>query len=461
MPASAEHATPDTRSIIAVHGARAKEGGKAVVVLNMTQPATEDVTVQLSTVLTGSASRKDFDHFGEPRTVTFKAGEIRKSVEIAIAQDNIDEWTGQRFGLKLSNPDGALLGWKDSATVFIEDDDDSPEISIGDASVTEGGKVELSVELSRMSDYTIVAYWYTTDGTAEGGDYSGIDAPRLPDPITISPYSDPDVPYSHIDRSQTLVFNPGETRKVINIDTIQDGVAEGDESFTVALMLRHPTSGERFSGIHKVVLGSKHTATVTIVDDAPPVVEPRESEAVSGGTEAAETLEGTSGADTINGRGGDDTVRGLGGDDRLWGRMGKDILHGNAGDDYLWGGRGADTLHGGKGDDTLRGGTDGDELYGGRGADTLHGGRGKDILSGGHGRDVFVYEDADFGRDRIVDFEDGQDLLKFTGSGLQWSDLSVSNNGKGHAVVRVEGADSRIVLEGVDASLIGQDDFIF
>jgi len=57
--------------------------------------------------------------------------------------------------------------------------------------------------------------------------------------------------------------------------------------------------------------------------------------------------------------------------------------------------------------------------------------------------------------------EDGQDLLKFTGSGLQWSDLSVSNNGKGHAVVRVEGADSRIVLEGVDASLIGQDDFIF
>ena len=33
--------------------------------------------------------------------------------------------------------------------------------------------------------------------------------------------------------------------------------------------------------------------------------------------------------------------------------------------------------------------------------------------------------------------------------------------GKGYAVVRVGGAESRIVLEGVDASLIGQDDFIF
>ena len=55
----------------------------------------------------------------------------------------------------------------------------------------------------------------------------------------------------------------------------------------------------------------------------------------------------------------------------------------------------------------------------------------------------------------------GRTLLKFTGSGLRWGDLSVSNNGKGDAVVRVEGADSRVVLEGVDASLIDQSDFIF
>ena len=217
----------------------------------------------------------------------------------------------------------------------------------------------------------------------------------------------------------------------------------------------------------------------------------------TGGTMAADTMDGTSGADAMRFLDGDDTARGLGGDDRLWGGLGADTLYGNAGDDRLWGGLGADTLHGnagddrlwggrgrdelhggvGKdhlygnaGDDTLHGGVGKDHLYGGRGDDTLHGGRladelrggrGDDILSGGHGRDVFVYDDADFGRDRIVDFEDGTDLLRFTGSGLQWSDLTVSNNGKGHAVVRVEGAESRIVLEGVDASLIGQDDFIF
>ena len=219
-------------------------------------------------------------------------------------------------------------------------------------------------------------------------------------------------------------------------------------------------------------------------DDTPPQSNTESENAPSSraavaGTMAADAMDGTSGADALDGLAGDDTARGLGGDDRLWGRLGADTLHGNAGDDRLWGGKDRDTLHGGVGDDhlwggkgrdTLHGGVGKDHLYGGKGDDTLyggrladelHGGRGDDLLSGGHGRDRFVYDAADFGRDRIVDFEDGRDLLEFTGSGLQWSDLSVSNNGKGDAVVRVEGADSRIVLEGVDASLIDQSDFIF
>ena len=475
-PTSAEHAIPDGRVIIAIYSARAKEGGKASVVLKLSQPASEDVSVQLSSVLVGRASSEDFAHFSEPRTVTFKAGEIRKIVEIDIAQDNVDEWT-ERFKLVLSNPDGALLGDLDSAGVFIYDDDDPPDISIGDSTVMEGGTTDLTVELSRASDHTIVAYWFTTDGTADSTDYSGIDAPRFPEARTPSVFDDPEEGYSHIDRLQTLVFNPGETKKVINVDTSPDSIEEGDESFTVTLLLRHPSFAERFMYDPKVVLGSKHTATVIIVDDdAPPVVEPPESETVPAdveaeatppsraalaGTMAADTMDGTSGADALDGLADNDTVQGFGGDDRLWGRLGADTLHGNAGDDHLWGGKGRDTLHGGVGKDHLYGGKGDDTLYGGRLADELHGGRGDDLLSGGHGRDRFVYDDADFGRDRIVDFEDGTDLLEFTGSGLQWSDLSVSNNGKGDAVVRVEGADSRIVLEGVDASLIDQSDFIF
>ena len=333
-----------------------------------------------------------------------------------------------------------------------------PEVSIGDGSTLEGAVATLIVELSDTSERDITVYFSASVGTAGIGDYSGVGQP------------------------QEITFKAGEISKVIEIDTTDDTDHEGTETFTVEL-----------SNPDGATLGSKHTATVTILDDdAPPVVEPPESEAVPSGTEpesedrlplegdttlyqsssqseaeppagtmAADTMDGTSGADTLDCLAGNDIARGLGGNDRLWGRLGADTLYGNAGADCLWGNRGQDELHGGVGKDHLYGGVGDDTLYGGRLADELHGGRGDDILSGGHGRDRFVYDDADFGRDRIVDFEDGRDLLDFTGSGLQWSDLSVSNNGKGHAVVRVEGSDSKIVLEGVDASLIGQDDFIF
>ena len=348
-----------------------------------------------------------------------------------------------------------------------------PEVSIGDVSVVEGATASLTVELSEASGRDVTVYFSTADGTAGSGDYSGVGQP------------------------QEITFKAGEVSKVIEIGTTDDADHEaGVETFTVTL-----------SNPEGATLGSKHTATVTIADDdASPVVEPPESETVPvdvepesedplplgtddtlpqsntepenaplsraavAGTPAADTMDGTSGADALDGLAGNDTAQGLGGDDRLWGRQGADTLYGNAGSDRLWGGRDGDELHGGVGKDHLYGGLGHDTLYGGRGDDTLHGGRladrlhggeGKDVLVGGHGRDRFVYDDADFGRDRIVDFEDGLDRLDFTGSGLRWGDLSVSNNGKGDAVVRVDGANSKIVLEGVDASLIDQNDFIF
>ena len=197
------------------------------------------------------------------------------------------------------------------------------------------------------------------------------------------------------------------------------------------------------------------------------------------GTPADDRLQGGAQDDAIDARGGDDRVLGLAGGDRIWGRDGADILHGHTGHDRIWGGPGNDRLYGGEhrdrlwgeqGRDVLDGGRDADRLWGGRGDDSLHGGRGDDrldggrgddVLSGGIGSDRFVYDERTFGQDRIVDFEDGTDLLDFRGSGLQWSDLSVSSNRGGDAVVRVTSAHDKIVLEGIDAALIGQDDFLF
>ena len=322
-------------------------------------------------------------------------------------------------------------------------------VEMGDVRVVEGGVAVFTVRLSHAATGEVTVAW-SVGGSATAGD-----------------------DYDTAAGTGVLTFAAGERKKTIEVRTVDDAVAEGDETLTVTL-----------SNPSGATLGSVVSATVTVADDdnppAPADGEPqappdddgvgsRSSQDVEGaprgaavaGTMADDTMVGTAGADAIDCLGGNDFAQGLAGNDRLWGGLGADILHGDAGDDHLWGGKGRDELHGGVGKDHLYGGRGDDMLHGGRLADRLHGDAGDDVLSGGAGRDLFVYGDADFGRDRIVDFEDGTDLLKLTGSGLRWGDLSVSNNRQGHAVVRVESTDSSIVLEGVDASLIDQNDFIF
>lgn len=97
------------------------------------------------------------------------------------------------------------------------------------------------------------------------------------------------------------------------------------------------------------------------------------------------------------------TITGTAGDDKLRGTKLDDLIEGGAGRDQLSGGRGNDILFGGGG---------GDWLSGGFGDDVIVGGSGNDKLRGGRGSDVFVFEDG-AGKDQIVDFEIGVDLIDF------------------------------------------------
>lgn len=205
------------------------------------------------------------------------------------------------------------------------------------------------------------------------------------------------------------------------------------------------------------------------------------------GNRTGNRLNGGVGNDIVRGRGGEDVVYGGAGndhvyggaendyvygdfgpddesndgDDYLYGGKGNDHLFGGGGDDRLFGARGDDHLYGGGGDDHLYGGNGGDHLYGGDGSDRLYGGKDNDYLEGGKGQDRFVFDELRFGKDRIGDFEDGIDLLDFSNSGLTWHDLSVSNDRDGNAVVQVNDSRSRVILDGVDAADIDENDFIF
>ncbi|HHS94775.1 MAG TPA: hypothetical protein ENK63_05510 [Rhodobacterales bacterium] len=116
------------------------------------------------------------------------------------------------------------------------------------------------------------------------------------------------------------------------------------------------------------------------------------------------------GDDILIGGAGHDNLQAFSGQDELRGGKGGDSLRGGTGDDQLWGGGGRDRMEGEEDNDRLMGGAGRDRLQGGAGDDWLIGGPGRDVLIGGTGEDTFEFA-GNFGRDRIVRFEDDRDTL--------------------------------------------------
>lgn len=103
------------------------------------------------------------------------------------------------------------------------------------------------------------------------------------------------------------------------------------------------------------------------------------------------------------------------------GGAGSDVLIGNSANNLLLGGGDRDKIKGNRGRDDIEGGDARDKISGGIGFDTISGGngndriagdQGNDRLSGNAGRDTFVFAEGG-GKDRVLDFTDNKDQLKF------------------------------------------------
>ena len=194
-----------------------------------------------------------------------------------------------------------------------------------------------------------------------------------------------------------------------------------------------------------------------------------------------DTLNGAAGDDRLIGGGGADTViysdaRGgiavnLGNDDRqlIGGGMGRDVLRtvenvtGSAFGDRMTGNAAANVLTGGAGNDRLTGAAGNDRLLGGAGADVLIGGRGADFLSGGAGDDAFVFAPGG-GTDRIADFQNGADLMRFDEgrfNGVLYDSYDDFRITQSHGSTIVSFGGGQIVLVGIAPGQIDADDFQF
>ncbi len=135
------------------------------------------------------------------------------------------------------------------------------------------------------------------------------------------------------------------------------------------------------------------------------------------------------------------------------------VLQGNAGNNRLSGNFGADAIFGMAGDDVLNGGNGCDTLFGGAGNDTLVGAQGRDEFWGGAGADTFVMADRDVWRERVMDFENGIDLLNLHGTGVNgMSDLTMVTDVDG-IVVNYGAASFQLV--GISVAQLDASDFVF
>ena len=370
-------------------------------------------------------------------TVSFAAGELRKSVSVSIANDGVAE-SAEKFLGRISEGNGvAIIGGQAEATI-LNGAVAKPVLLVGRSYALESdGYAVFRVSLSKALGSGTVSATLSTEDIS-----TTINADRGA-PIQVSGDGVNWV------TSDTVSFSAGQSQKYVRIAVIADNGVEADPAVPGGTRATNVEGNEQFrltatvsagaallantpgaSGVIAVsgigtILDASNVATslawidVVTIDEASG--QAQFSIARTSGAAAASVKFTTedqrerriSVAATVDAGGGDDTVYASNLGDNIFGGAGNDALIGGKLDDWLIGGEGNDRLFagsvadanvsvsvavaadggsgnyldGGAGDDKLYGSTGSDWLAGGDGVDELHGGAGGDILNAGKGNE--------------------------------------------------------------------------
>ena len=149
------------------------EGDTAQFEVTLTPATSQTVTVRYATA--DVTTMADSDYTPMTDTLTFTAGETRKTISIETL-DDMERESDERFTVTLSSPSGATLNDEMGEGTIKDDADGGPtmsELSIGDASVAEGLAAEFVVTLTPPSSETVTVRYATADVTTmAGSDYT-------------------------------------------------------------------------------------------------------------------------------------------------------------------------------------------------------------------------------------------------------------------------------------------------
>ena len=162
--------------------------------------------------------------------LTFSGGATTRTVSVPLVDDGKDE-PAETFFLTLSSPVGGTIRTA-TAQATIDDNDEPPRVSIGDARGTEGETLAFPVTLDAASGREVSVAYRTSDGTAFGDeDYEPTEG--------------------------LLTFSPGESSRTLRVTLLDDADHEPEEHF--GLELSSPSNAAF----------AVRSATGSIVDDDP------------------------------------------------------------------------------------------------------------------------------------------------------------------------------------------------
>jgi hypothetical protein len=207
----------DDAATLSIGDASVTEGGNLSFNVSLSRLVDVDTVITYSTA-DGSATTADSDFTGQTlQSLTIPAGQTSGTITIVTTTDNKVELDEQlQLVLSAVSASGRNVQFSGAAATLTGIgtilNDDAATVSIGDASVTEGGNLSFNVSLSRLVDVDTVITYSTADGSATTAD-SDFTGQTL----------------------QSLTIPAGQTSGTITVVTTADNKVELDETMTVQL----------------------------------------------------------------------------------------------------------------------------------------------------------------------------------------------------------------------------------
>ncbi len=208
--------------------------------VQMEEGRTHPLMVRLSASPSGPVTLTFTGHAGTDLTLdqtslTFTSADwnTSKAVTLTAAEDD-EDYADETVDLKVTASGGGYDGVTADITVTIMDNDERPgplTITLYDEQALEHAEaIQLPIELSRPVDQVVTVQYASTDGTAEAG-------------------------LDYMTSRGIVIFDPGATRGVIEIEVTDDELPEENETFMVTL-----------SKPRNAII-ARETGTGTILDD--------------------------------------------------------------------------------------------------------------------------------------------------------------------------------------------------